>query len=59
MDIKTWSKGVAELAVDALLDAGLVRREDFEPAVEVVAEEILVRLCLRDYPPLPEEITPY
>ena len=51
MDIKSWSEGVAELAVDALLDAGLVRREDFDRAVSIVAEEILVRLALGDYPP--------
>ena len=51
MDIKSWSEDVAALAVDALLDAGLVRKEDFGLAVKVVTEEILVRLQLGDYPP--------
>ncbi|QEH38754.1 hypothetical protein OJF2_73600 [Aquisphaera giovannonii] len=46
-----WAASVAALAVDALLDAGLVSREAFEAAKAVVAEEILVRLCCEDYPP--------
>jgi hypothetical protein len=46
-----WCESVAALAVDALLDAGLVRREEFEAAKAVVAEEIFVRLCCNDYPP--------
>ena len=57
MDVKSWSEGVAVLAVDALLDADLVKREDFDQAVSIVAEEILVRLVLGDYPP-PEESQP-
>ncbi|HEX8721686.1 MAG TPA: hypothetical protein VF736_13710 [Pyrinomonadaceae bacterium] len=51
MDIQTWSEGVAELAVDALVDAGLIAKKDFERAVAVVAEEIFVRLVIGDYPP--------
>ncbi|HEX6624728.1 MAG TPA: hypothetical protein VF064_13530 [Pyrinomonadaceae bacterium] len=58
MDIKSWSQAKAELAVDALVDAGLVRAEDFERAVAIVAEEILVRLLLGDYPPPEESQTP-
>ena len=54
MDVKSWSHAKAELAVDALVDAGLIRVEDFDRAVAVVAEEIFVRLILGDYPP-PEE----
>ena len=46
------------MAVDALLDAGLVRREDFDRAVGVVAEEIFVRLVLGDYPPREGPHTP-
>jgi hypothetical protein len=30
MDALAWSKHVAELGVDALLDHGLVRKEDFD-----------------------------
>jgi hypothetical protein len=48
---KVWSTSVATLAVDALLDAGLVQRERFEDATAIVAEEIFVRLCCNDYPP--------
>ncbi len=57
MDIKSWSDKVAIFAVDALVDAALVKKDDFDQAVEIVAEEILVRLSLGDYPP-PEESQP-
>lgn len=46
-----WAASVAAMAVDALLDAGLVTRDKFETASAVVAEEIFVRLCCNDYPP--------
>ncbi len=46
-----WSEDVAGLAVDALLSAKIVEREQLDLAVEIVAEEIYVRLCLNDYPP--------
>lgn len=50
-EIKVWSNGIAELIVDAMLDSKLVRKEDFKKAVDVVAEEIFVRLIMGDYPP--------
>jgi len=37
--------------VDALLDQGFVKRERFDDAVAVVADEIFVKLCCNDYPP--------
>ena len=46
-----WAASVAAIAVDALLDAGLVAREQFETARAIVAEEVFVRLCVNDYPP--------
>jgi hypothetical protein len=54
MSAKALSEKVASLAVDALVDHQLVKREDFELAKKVVSEEIHVRLCLNDYPALPE-----
>jgi hypothetical protein len=48
--LKAWSEGVAELAADALVDAGLLAQEDFARASAVVAEEIFVRLILGDWP---------
>jgi hypothetical protein len=45
-----WSERVAADAVDGLVTQGLLRSEDFQAAVEVVAEEIRVRLCLGDVP---------
>jgi hypothetical protein len=41
----------AALAADALIDAGLLSREQFDQAAATVSEEVFVRLCLLDYPP--------
>lgn len=54
MDITTWSKDIASLIVDALIGAGYIRKDEFEDALPIVAEEILVRLALGDYPPSQE-----
>ncbi len=54
MSAKTWSDKVGALAVDALVTAKLVKKEEFERAVAIVSEEIYVRLCLRDMPPSTE-----
>ena len=45
-----WSNRVAALAIDALMDAGIVKREDMQKAIAIVGEEIFARLCVRDYP---------
>ncbi len=50
-NVSDWSEKVASLAVDRLVDAGLVKKEDFGSAVALAAEEIRVRLTLGDYPP--------
>ena len=50
-EIQDWCKSVASLSVDVLVDSGLVKKEDFNQAVDIVAEEILVRLIVGDYPP--------
>jgi hypothetical protein len=54
-DAKAWSDRVAALAVDALLTGKVLRKEDFDRAVAIVSEEILVRLTMGDYPPTDEE----
>ena len=48
---ESWSRKLAELAVDSLVTRRLVRKDDFDLAVEIVTEEILVRLALSDFPP--------
>ena len=53
--IEEWSNKIAGIAVDALIDYGSVNEKDREASEEVVAEEILVRLILGDYPP-PKQI---
>lgn len=50
-DIKTWSDNIADFAVDALVDSELIKKDDFQTASAIVAEEILVRLIMKDYPP--------
>jgi hypothetical protein len=50
MDDAAWSTKVANLAVDALIQAQLLPAADFERAKQIVAEEVLVRLCLGDRP---------
>ena len=50
-DAKEWCEQVAIFGVDMLVDRGLLKKEDFDRAVAIVAEEILVRLALKDYPP--------
>lgn len=55
--IETWSKAIATLAVDALLDSGHVTKKDFDEVVDIVATEIWVRLLTHDYPP-PHEPQP-
>jgi hypothetical protein len=46
----TWTERIANLAVDALLTAKLVKPEDFERAAAIVEEEIRVRLVMGDWP---------
>jgi hypothetical protein len=55
--LESWSKKVAELGVDRLIDHGLIKKEDFERATSIVAEEIFLRLTIHDYPP-PEKTEP-
>jgi len=52
--MEDWSVRIAALAVDGLLTANIISRENFEKAVEIVEEEIRVRLSLGDVPP-PDE----
>jgi hypothetical protein len=51
----SWSEKVAGLGVDMLVDHGLIKKQDFDRATGIVAEEIRVRLAIGDYPP-PEKI---
>lgn len=47
-DDQEYSRKIAELIVDALLDAKIIRKDDFERAVSIAAEEILVRRSMGD-----------
>jgi hypothetical protein len=49
--LQTWCEKVATLGVDMLLQNNLVKRDDFDLAVKLVAEEIRIRLLMRDRPP--------
>ena len=45
-----WSRSMASLAVDALMRAEVISKNEIERALAIVAEEIYVRLALRDRP---------
>ena len=50
-EIDVWCNNMAALAVDVLLDCNLIKQENVEQAIGIVAEEILVRLAIGYYPP--------
>ena len=50
-DIEIWCNRVAALGVDVLLDCKLIKEEDVKQAIDIVAEEILVRFSIGDCPP--------
>jgi hypothetical protein len=52
MTDQEWSQRVAGLVADALVQANLLPKRDFARATEIAAEEILVRLCMGDRPPI-------
>jgi hypothetical protein len=43
------SESLAALVVDALIEGGVIKKEDAEKAIQIAAEEIQVRKALRDY----------
>ena len=55
-----WSNDVANLIADAMIDAKLISKEQFEESVSVIGQEIFVRLIMGDYPtPLNPKLLPY
>jgi hypothetical protein len=50
-ELQSYSEKLAALAVDALLDANIVARSDFEEATQIAATEIYVRFFANDWPP--------
>lgn len=53
--LRSWSEKVAGLGVDMLVHHGLINKHDSDHATTIVAEEILVRLALGDYPPIEKQ----
>jgi len=47
---KAWSQHIASLSVHTLVQAGIVAKTDLDRALEIVAEEVLVRLSFEDRP---------
>ncbi len=45
-----WSERIAGLAVDALVDADIVSKHEFDAAIDIVTMEIYIRLGLGDTP---------
>ena len=50
-EMQSWSKGVANVIAYELLCCNLIKKEDFDDAIEVIGEEIFVTLICGDYPP--------
>ena len=51
MNDDQWSQDIAILISDALVDGGCIKREQMIRVAEIVAEELLVRFLVEDYPP--------
>ena len=49
--LNEWADKIVVLAIQSLLDRGLVCKDNFDDAVDNVAEEILVRLIMKNLPP--------
>lgn len=50
MDDIDWAKRLGVLIADALADAKVISKSEMPRAADVAAEEILVRLSMRDRP---------
>ncbi len=50
-EIINWCDDIAALIVDTMVDAKLVKADEFEEAIPVVSMEIYVRFLCGDYPP--------
>lgn len=46
---KLTSESLAALIIDALVDAGIIKKEDMERSIEIATEEINVRKAAGDY----------
>jgi len=55
MDDSKWSKRLGALIADALVDARLIAKPELSRAADIAAEEILIRLSMRDRPTVPDE----
>ena len=47
---EAWSLKVAALAADRLLEAGILTKDKFEVATQLIGEEVGMRLALDDRP---------
>jgi hypothetical protein len=55
MDDTNWAKKLGVLIADALVDAKIISKSELPRAAEIAAEEILVRLRMKDRPSLKDE----
>ncbi len=53
VEMQSWSDSVANIVADEMLRCNLIKNDDFNDAIEVIGEEIFVRLICGDYPPPP------
>jgi hypothetical protein len=52
--VRQWCDKMAALGADVLVDASILNKAEFDKAVQILSEELFVRLCLHDYPPSSE-----
>jgi len=50
-EYQQWSNDIAELIADAMIDAKLISKEQFEESVTVIGLEIFVHFISGYYPP--------
>jgi hypothetical protein len=50
MDDIKWSQRLGVLIADALVDAKIISKSELSRAADIAAEEILVRLSMKDRP---------
>jgi hypothetical protein len=51
--VHKWCEDLSLLSVDALVEARLISTSEVGRASQILTEEVYVRLCLKDYPPIP------
>lgn len=55
-ELMASNKHIAVMSLDVLVDSRMLKQEDFDLAVDLVAEEMFARLSGGEYPPQPPDV---